>query len=321
MIKFIKKNKKIFLKIITYIIIGLSFFYVYENFKKNWRSLNFNDLKINIVYIVLSVISMLFAYLISTFQWRYTLNSISKKKISFLDAFFVVNGSMLAKYIPGKVGNVGLQIMWLDNLKYSVSSILFVNVIISMLGVAITFQIGLLLSMFSIHIINIQIAILLFLLIFIFELIIIFYNFTIFKKIIKIFNYFFKKDISYFYLPKKYFIFIFIQQTAYVLFYLLSMWLVLLGVNCSFKLNEIVPIFSVLLISEIIGFLFFIIPGGIGVREGSIIYFIRNTTIIKYTLIIPIITRILLILSESLTSLLTFIVYKYYTMKMKNIKK
>jgi hypothetical protein len=130
------------------------------------------------------------------------------------------------------------------------------------------------------------------------------------KIVIKIAQKLFKKTINYSYINVGWIIlfqFMFLLVNA---IFGLTGYFLALGLSFSVGLNDIFVISASLIISDMIGFIILIVPGGLGVREGVMFALLQALGNKNLSLILPIGTRIIGMISDVILGGIGFYIIK-----------
>lgn len=284
--------KKIIRCVLSLLALFAVSYYFFREFQKNWVNIQAFALKIDLRFILLSFAAVLVNYLLATYAWFFTLNSLSDHKITFSESVATVNSSNLTKYIPGKVWSYALQMYWLANAGFSKSLILYVNI----LNMCITLITSMILALgylvFSPGIFPRALTVYLLVTILLFDLLFIKYNSNAFKGFISRLNRIFKRDIGYYEIPTKLLYYLHAINFIAAFCFGLGAYLLCFGIGFDIDHSKILLIMSSLVIADVIGFVAVIVPGGLGVREGVMYAILAGVSIPALAIILPIAARI-----------------------------
>ncbi|MDR3580398.1 MAG: hypothetical protein P4L44_10585 [Oryzomonas sp.] len=281
---------KTFISII--IILSVSVFF-YKTFQRNWSSIQLHRFEINYVFLSSSFITILSTYLISTYGWYITINSISNRNdLSFSQSIAIVNASNLTKYIPGKIWSFSLQMYWLANIGYSKALILYVNIINIIISIITTIIVGLAYLLYSPNRFPFAATLALLLIFILIDICFIEFNSVIFNRIIMLLNKILKCNIKHFDVTKKLLLHLHVIHIGAAFILGVGAYLLCLGIGFHIEPGKILLVMSSLLLSDVIGFLAVIVPGGLGVREGFMYMMLGGALSGSLSLILPIASRI-----------------------------
>jgi uncharacterized membrane protein YbhN (UPF0104 family) len=276
------------------IIIAVSYFF-YRAFQKNWSIVQSYRLTIEMFHVSVSFFCIVIAFLLHTYGWFITLNSLSRdKKISLWESIATVNISNLTKYIPGKIWSYALQMYWLVNAGFSKSLVLYVNFInlfITLIASSLLGVCYLVLSSSNIFPFTLVLTFLASLMVF--DILFIKYNSTIFNRLIFLFNKIYKKDIRYFDISKRLLVQLHLVYFISAFCFGLAAYSMCFGIGLGVADEGMFSVMSAMIISDVVGFLAVIVPGGLGVREGVMYFLLKGETSGALFLILPIATRII----------------------------
>jgi len=138
-----KSFLKIVVKVIGYLIISLSFFYIIRIIVNNFSSISFSILEspvLSIIYMFFLVIFYSILIFLLSFSWKLILEFLSNSKISSKDIFIVYSKTNIAKYLPGNVFHlVGRNVignkLGLKHSELALSSFLEIILILVVVGI------------------------------------------------------------------------------------------------------------------------------------------------------------------------------------------
>ncbi|MGB7567729.1 MAG: hypothetical protein WBM07_07710 [Chitinivibrionales bacterium] len=262
-------------------------------------------------FVILSFAAILLSYVLTTYGYFLSLNRLSGiHKISFSGSFAVVNTSSLIKYVPGKVWSYALQMYWFSKAGFSKSLILYINLInmlISLVTATIAGVICIVLSSCKIPLIF-SIPPLLILLFF--DILLIAYSSTVFNRLISAVNFLFKRNIHYYRTSRKLFAYLHLVHTFSALCFGIGAYFVCYGIGLNAGKQSMLPVMASMMISDVIGYIAFIVPGGLGVREGVMYFMLQGVSNAVFPLVLPIATRVVSMLADLCAGTISFILLK-----------
>lgn len=300
-----KKYLKI---IIAVVIIGAIGYFFVSELKKNWDDILKMNFSINFLYLILAFIFVVAAYLANTLTWRQLINSYHKhlQPISITESIAIVNTTQLAKYIPGKVWSYAVQIYWLSKRGYQKSTVLFVNIVATLSTLCAATFIGIIILAVTHEKIMLNSSILLIVGIFAAYAVFIFFHTPILNLVIRLANMVLKKEISYVKISLKQII---RTQILYIITNILfgiSIFLTCLSIGLSDNFSLEMLVVGSFLLGDVVGFLFIIVPGGLGVRESLMFFILAGISQKEVAIIIPVATRLLTMSADLSMGLLGF---------------
>lgn len=304
-----KNIKVLIINVLSLAIILSVVFFFYKAFRANWTNVQSYTLNLNYLFIALSFISVLSTYLLTTYAWFLILNSLSSDvKITFSECVATVNTSSLIKYIPGKVWSYALQMYWLAKKGFSKSLILYVNMITVFITLITALILGLGYLVFSASAFSATVSIASFVILIVFDITFIKYNSTIFNNLITVINKVFKREIKYFDTSKKLLIYLHVINIIAAFCYGMGAYLACLGIGFEVAYRDMFTVMASMIISDVIGFLAIIVPGGLGVREGIMYLLLHGVSSGALSLVLPIATRIVTMLVDISLGTIGFII-------------
>lgn len=303
------KNVK-FKTIIGILFSILIFYFIYNYLNHNWQALEFKSIKISWQYLTLAFFLSLIDFFIYSYGWY---NLLSREEInkSFSKINLELTKGNLGKYLPGRVWQFMGRIYLFNRIGYGKSRLLFLSFLEQyyiMLSSAFLFTLALIFtdtSKFQIQFpVNIKMILtfaVLILLFFIHPLGLSIINrilVKITKKVYLEFKISLTKSIQVFLI---YFAYWIIQG---------SMLLCLVNGFTDFRVELIFYILGINAIAYIIGYISIITPAGLGIREGTLTFFLDIFLTKGLGAIIAILERIILVLAEILYFFIAYFIAK-----------
>jgi glycosyltransferase 2 family protein len=301
---------------LSILLVVLFIWFFYKEFKENWESVRTLQLVMNWKYLVLGIFMMIANYLCTTLSWHIGINYFDNhKKLKFAQSIALVNISQLGKYIPGKLWSYMVQIYWLASKGVPKTTVLYLNVVTTLLPILVSLLIGCLLLMMLpdwSHL-RTEILILIGLLL---AINLVLFNKNILRFFIEIFSRITKQKVSFHQLSTCRIISMQLLYITGAVFWVLAGCLISLSIGFGLDSLRIIFISSAMLLGDVIGFLILIAPGGLGVREGTMYLILKGTGIIQFALIFPIVMRLLCIVTDLIMGIVSVLIIsrsKYFS--------
>jgi uncharacterized membrane protein YbhN (UPF0104 family) len=224
-----------------------------------------------------------------------------------------VNTSNLTKYIPGKVWSYALQMFWLSKAGYAKSHILYVNLITLYISLSTALILGLAYLVLSptlfpptitAPLLGVSVA---------FEISFILFNTGIINWLLKRVNALFKRDIKYFKTSIPLLVYLHAVYFLAASSFGAGAYLLTLGIGFDIASPRVLSVMSSFMISEVAGFVSFVTPGGLGVREGVMYLLLKNNSSGPISLILPIAARIMSMLVDAAFGATALSILKRYS--------
>ena len=313
--------KKALRYILALAVVIAAVYFFYLQFKKNADAINAFHLSVNLHYIFISVVLGGLALLSGPLAWRIYVNNYLQTKLSFSEGYALYCTSTMFKYIPGKVWTYAAQIALMSSKGISNALLIYINlscfICLAFVSVAYVFYYYL----FYLRIVTWEISVVISVLFIVLDFVFIIWNNAIINYLIVPINRLFKIEIQP--IKTKKTIFIYIQIFYLFAYFLLgiAMYSLAKGINMEIPFANIFAIMATISVSTIAGYLAFFSMGGLGVREGAMFFMLKQFSNIEIALIIPIATRLLIIIVElfmAIIAIITGMKYGYFTKLAKN---
>jgi glycosyltransferase 2 family protein len=280
---------------------------------KNWDQVRKVQFHVNYFFLSLSFICILASYLVNTAAWRYGINLFATRRaFSFSQSIGMVNTTQLTKYIPGKVWGYAMQVALVDRQEFPVSTVLSINLFLALSSAFICLLLGGLYFVVSSRLLTrlaSVIATAAVLLVYVFFL---GFNRSFFALFTKVSVRIFKRPITF--SP------ITLGQTMWMqlLSLMSSAALGLSALFCAtgvgFSMNGRLAysVASGFLLSDTVGFLAILVPGGMGIRESLFYLLLREHGGETLALILPLVMRLLSMLVDAALGALGLVYLRKY---------
>ena len=313
--------KKVLRYIIALAIVAAVGYFFYLQFKNNIAVINTYHFTANPSYIFASVVLGSFCLFIGPLVWRIYVNYYIVNKLNIAESFALYFTSAMFKYIPGKVWTYAAQIALLSSKGISAVVLVYINAVSSICFVFIAAGFVLYYYLFCVKVVSLGIAVALFVSLIVLDIVFIVWNDSVINYVIKPLSYILKVHIQP--VKTKKIIFVY-TQLFYTLAYIIAgaaLYLLARGINMAIPLADIFAVMSAISISTIVGLMAFFTVGGLGVREGTMFFLLKQFLNIETALILPIVVRLLTIIVELIMLILALIIglkYGYFYSLMKS---
>jgi glycosyltransferase 2 family protein len=300
-----RKMRKVLIILISTGIVAGVFFFFYREFAKNVGSLALAEIVIRPGGIISSFVVTIAAYLLLTFAWRYSLLALSPgKKFGFSDSISAVNLSALTKYLPGKIWSYAIQIYWLSSFGFAKSVVVYTNLLNVFVSLLVCAILGAVFFLVEPGFIGKELAMALTIFLIIIDVAFVVMNARVIKWGITIVNRIFRKDITFIETPRSLLVNLQLLFVGIYCLFGLGAYFLCGGIGIPLSSGHLYSIISGIAVADSIGFLAFVVPGGLGVREGVLYFVLKEVTNDRVALLLPIATRIVMMAAEATLGLL-----------------
>ncbi|MCS7250183.1 MAG: flippase-like domain-containing protein [candidate division WOR-3 bacterium] len=280
----------------SYLLIIIAFYFIFRNIFKNWNEIRIALLNINWYFLIFSYLLLFPSLFLYTYAWQLILKELDKERnISFSDCLGIVVVSNLGKYVPGKVWFALSRIDFTKSFGFSENKI-FLGILLE--------SFFLFLSAFFYFIFFLRKY---FYLPFLFLLLIITPNFfkLLFNFVLKIF----KKERLVVSFPIKKLIPLLFLYILCWFFQGVAFFFLIKTFYFPISFHNLLSLIGIYALSWMLGFIVLIAPGGLGVREGSILLFLKDIFPMSIASLIALISRIWITIHELLNFLIFGLIF------------
>lgn len=309
------RNRNVLRVLFILILLGATWFF-YEELRGHWDSLQLGELRLRSAGLLIAFALVVAAYFLATVVWYYGVNAHpSGGTVSLMEGFAVVNTTQMTKYLPGKIWSYTLQMILMQRRGVSASYLLYLNLLITLSIICSASLFGTLFVMAYSRRIPGALSVSVFLVVSVAYLGFIFLNGKVFKGIVQMVNRVFRKDIVFFELPLP---LLLKMQAALILsnaLFGLSGYATCYGIGCDLPLEMAFPVSAATLFSDILGFVMFLSPAGLGIREGAMFFLLDGITGKRIALLLPLALRIITMSSDLILGIAGFVFLRKYAGK------
>lgn len=310
---------KIIRKIAALIIILLVSYYYSLQVRDNWDSLTNFTFSVNLPWLSLALSFCMLSFLLETYLWQVCINKhLGRRELNFLQSIAVVNASGFLKYIPGRIWTYTAQLTWLRKYDISQSLIIYVNIICMAGSVITSLYLGLIYLAFYTTLLSRAAVISAFLALLLLNTAYLIWNAPLINAVISMAGRFLRKEIRP--IRESRSLIVYIQFMYICSWSLLGLGAYLLakGIGLTIAMPQAFAILAAMSLSWVAGYLAVITPGGLGVREGTMLVMLLNVVDTRTALIFPIVSRFMYLISEALLGLTALFIgmkYKVFSSK------
>jgi len=296
---------KILPKVLGTAIIIVIIAYLSKKLYLSWSEIPFETISFNYKFLILSIVGLFFSFLCALISWQIILFSLGAK-IGFKKSWWVITGSYLAKYIPGHIWSIGgrMYLCKKEGISEKISGTGMVLEMISLLSAALLASL-----LFIPSIIDKSISTWMLGMLALIPITLVMLFTPLLNIILKLTaRYIFKKEISLeikkSWLGLNLLIYIFNVVIQGIAFFLLILSIYPIPVS------NLPPVIGLYNGAWATGFLSFITPGGLGVREGAVALLLKSYMPFPMAIIIAGVSRIWVMIFEIIIAGIGFIIRK-----------
>ena len=294
------------------VVIGVAYFF-YSSFRLHWVNIRSQALNLDYPYLAASFLFMFTTYLLPTYGWHLALNTLSlTRKVTFAQSIATVNTSNLTKYIPGKLWSYALQMYWMSNEGFSKSLIAYVNLLNLAISIVATMIIGILFLLASPKLVPSSITVPALVSLVLFDVVFVLFNAPVTNRLIKLFNAVFQRNVQQFAVPRRLLLELHLIHMLAAFSLGIGAYLLCYGIGLAIAPGTGSLVIASLLISDVIGFLAVIVPGGLGVREGMMYLMLRTSSSVSVALLLPVASRIVMMVVEVLLGAIALVLLRRF---------
>jgi len=268
----------------------------------NLQNFPIKSIQLNYYYISISVIILIFVYVSSVFVWILLLKFLGES-IKFKQALYIISVSQISRFIPGKIWPIMGKVYLGDKIGIKKGKILLSIALENIIGLIAAISIALLVVYSRI---NLKSFLRLDILVFILLFCVILMHPSVIQYALKLISKLTKRQIMT--LNLKY-----TQLLLILLFHICTGFAQCIGffflLRSMYFISTalILPISGIYMLSYLIGFLSFVAPGGLGVKEGALSVLLTMYIPASLAIMIALVSRLWTLIPEILFLLVSLI--------------
>ena len=280
--------------------VGCFGWFFYVAFRRNWATLQAHEFHIAPLYLACAMLATLAAMLLSTYAWFTSLNALSTSHIDFRQSVAAANVSGLSKYIPGKVWSYALQMYWLDGLGFSKSLVLYVNIVNQLISMGVSVMLALVCLLFSsVHLpATALLASLLGLLVI--DAVSILFSHAVLNGLFALLGRLLKRRMPVFEVKKSLLLRLHLVHFVAAVASGVAAYFFCFALGYRIDLAPSLVVIGSSMLGDVAGFLAFVVPGGLGVREGLMYAMLDGQGVASLALVLPVASRLMNMVVEIL---------------------
>jgi len=286
-----RRTERVKRALATLIVVSVVVFF-WRALEHNWHAVSQHSFTLNYPLLLISLIGVLGTSLLSTYAWQLTINALSHQPdMTFGRSVATVNTTGLTKYLPGKFWSYALQMYWLSRLGYSRALVLYANLVnlAVSLVTGILLAVGLLLAVPEFRTLPVAGA---FLGVLMLDAVCVLYHGRVVQFVAPLVRRVLRRDLGEFALSTKALFAIHGAQFAAQIAAALGGYALCYAVGYQLDLGIILQLMAALILADTAGFLFFLVPAGLGVREATMYFLLKDSADQSLAVVFPLITRL-----------------------------
>jgi glycosyltransferase 2 family protein len=295
------KPAQLLRSVATVALLALTVYFYSFQVAENWSALRSFRPSFNTVYLLLAPLLYVAAYIVDTYAWQFCMNMRRRGLVlNFQESLAVFHSSNLLKYVPGRIWSYTAQMVWLRKYGIPRPVILFVNLISIVASMVVSVYFGLVYLLAyrnQLSTVAIVAALTLFTLL---NIAFIRWNAPVLNRFIILLARLLKREIEPLQHSSS---LIILMELAHVTSWSLigvGTYALAQGVGLHIAVVDLFAVVASLAISWMLGYLAFILPAGLGVREVTMFWMLRGIADPQVTLMFPVLSRLMDLLMAAL---------------------
>ena len=277
---------------LSLLVVAFAAFFFVRAFGNNWNAIRAQHFRVDGLFLSLTFVATVVTMLLATLAWQLSINSfVTGEKLTFRQSVAAVNSSGFTKYIPGKIWSYALQLYWLSDLGISKSAIVYINLLNLLVSMVTAVILGLGCLAFSSTTVPVAATLPALSLLLLFDAVWVKFDSALLRIVISLVNKMLNKGITFLGVPSHLLIRLHLVHGAANAMSACSAYFVCRAIGYHPGPAAALLVIAATLISDVIGFLAFLVPGGLGVREGMMYMILGGTSTGPLALVLPVASR------------------------------
>jgi glycosyltransferase 2 family protein len=291
-------------------LIGSVAFFFFRALKANWAQVQAHDFRLSYGWLLLAFGSAVGCSLLSTYAWQVALSGLSgRRDMTFSRSVATNNSTSLTKYLPGKFWSYALQMYWLSRSGYSKAQVLYVNLsnlIVSLLtGMVLAVALLLPTGRLPIWLVAAALGALLLL-----DVIYVRFHGPVLRLCARVLRRVLKRDLPDFDPPMSLLVKMHVIQFSAQLLSAAGGYVLCFAIGYELDAPTICLVMASLILADTAGFLFFLAPAGLGVREATMYFLLHGGSSTSLALVYPLASRALYMVADLLLGAVALILLR-----------
>ena len=281
-------------------VVGVGYFF-WKALRRNWASIHQHEFQLSYPYLVLSFACAVSTILFYDYAWYFATNSLSgRRAVTFRQTLAIVNTTALTKYLPGKIWSFAFQMYWLTKLGLTKSLIVYVNLINMLVSMVAAVMLGLAILLFASNRYPWTVTLGALSGLILLDVFFLAFHSPLLNRAITVINKLFRRSVAHFDISHGLMLRLHAVHLAAAVAGALGGYALCLGLGYHIHFDRALLLMSSMLLSDVIGFLAFMVPGGIGVRESAMYLILGGASVGSLAVVLPLASRIVSMVSDIL---------------------
>ncbi|MEI9940717.1 MAG: lysylphosphatidylglycerol synthase domain-containing protein [Pseudomonadota bacterium] len=272
---------------------GVIFFFA-RAVQRNWSEVKAHHFRLDYPLLVFSFATVIAASLLASRAWQTAINVLSEsRQLTFPETVATVNTTSLTKYLPGKFWSYAIQMYWLSARGFSKSLILYVNLINLVISLVTGVLLSLVFLLFARGPFPRSAVLVAFVLLLSLDAICMYFHTRALKLGIALVKRLFKREMAFFDVSAPLLIRLHLIHFLAQVVSGIGGFALCAAIGYDLGLNTILLVMASLILSDTAGFVVFLVPGGLGVREATMYMLLGGAAIGSLAVVFPLVSRML----------------------------
>lgn len=277
---------------------GVIFFFA-RAVQRNWSEVRAHDFRLNYPLAAFSLATVVGASLLASRAWQTAINALSEgRQLTFSETVATVNTTSLTKYLPGKFWSYAIQMYWLSARGFSKSLVLYVNLI----NLAISLVTGVLLSLVFLLFTHAPfprgMVLGAFVALFLLDVAGMSFHTRALELGIALVKRISKRELAFFDVPASLLVRLHLIHFLAQVVSAAGGYALCAAIGYDLTPNTILLVMAALILADTAGFVVFLVPGGLGVREATMYVLLGGAAVGSLAVIFPLVSRLLYMLAD-----------------------
>lgn len=294
---------------------GTAWFFFTE-LRANWVSMQLAGLRFHAAGMLAALAMVVASYLAAGVAWYEGINACPVgERTSLGTSMAVVNITQMTKYLPGKVWSYALQMFLMEGRGVPRTFVLYVNILVTLSMLLLAAIPGLLYVALSVHQVPRFLSVPLLCIVAAAYGGLLFLNGRVMRLIVRLAERIFRTNAGFYEVPLP----VLLRMQAWLLLgsalFGLAACAVCYGIGWPVQAALLFPVAAATLLSDLLGFVMVLAPGGLGVREGAMFVLLNDISGKNIALLLPLAVRAVTLASDLILGVSAFLLFRKHAPK------
>jgi glycosyltransferase 2 family protein len=277
---------------------GVIFFFA-RAVERNWSEVRAHHFRLHYPLLVCAFATVIAASLLASRAWQTSINLLSAgRQLTFSETVATVNTTSLTKYLPGKFWSYAIQMYWLSARGFSKSLVLYVNLINLALSLITGVLVSLVFLLFTQGPFPRSAVLVALVVLSLLDVAGMYFHTRALQLGIALVKRVFKRELAFFDVSAPLLIRLHLIHFLAQIVSGAGGFALCAAIGYDLAPSTVLLVMASLILADTVGFVVFLVPGGLGVREATMFMLLGGAAIGSLAVVLPLVSRLLYMLAD-----------------------